>query len=120
MNEMKDMSYILQNINEKSLLIIDELGRGTSNNDGSSIAWSISEKLLSYKAYTFFVTHYIQLTELSLLYPNVKNFHLLVSTQNNELEYSYNITEGTCTEDGYGIKLAKMIGFPKKIIEKSK
>jgi DNA mismatch repair ATPase MutS len=75
--------------------------------------------LLLKKAYTIFCTHFIQLTELSLYYTNVKNFHLIVSSQNGNLQYLYNLSEGSTTEDGYGIKLAKMIGFPKQIIENS-
>jgi hypothetical protein len=63
-----------------SLVIIDELGRGTSTKDGVSIAWAICEQLAAMKAYTLFVTHFHLLVELESIYPNVKNFHLMVTT----------------------------------------
>ncbi|KAL0486176.1 DNA mismatch repair protein MutS [Acrasis kona] len=115
--EMKDVAHIVQNVTNKSLVLIDELGRGTSNVEGSSIAWSICEYLMSLKAYTMFVTHYMQLSELELLYPNIKNFHLMVTTTGDgRLSYLYSIGEGSCNQDGYGIKLAKMLGLPKVIV----
>jgi DNA mismatch repair protein MSH4 len=106
-----------KNATNKSLILIDELGRGTSNVEGSSIAWSICEYLMSLKAYTVFVTHYVQLAELDLLYPNVKNYHLMVTTnREGKLNFLYSIGEGSCNEDRYGLKLAKMLGLPKDIV----
>lgn len=113
MVEMKDISYIIQNVTNKSLILIDELGRGTSNTEGTSIAWyqilcedltngrSICEYLLSLKAYTVFVTHFIQLTELANLYPNVKNYHLMVTTNDANINFMYSIAEGSCNEERY-------------------
>lgn len=119
MLEMKEISNILRNGHENSLIIIDELGRGTSNIEGSSIAWSICESLLSSSCFTLFVTHYIHLSELSKLYPNVKNYHLSVSSFNGKMNFLYSLNEGSCLEDNYGMKLAKMIGIKKEIIESS-
>jgi DNA mismatch repair protein MSH4 len=118
MVEMKEMAHIVQNATNKSLILIDELGRGTSNVEGSAIAWSICEYLMSLKAYTIFVTHYVQLTELELLYPNVKNYHLMVTTHiDGKLNFLYSVGEGSCSEARYGLKLAKMLGLPKDILE---
>lgn len=119
MTEMKEISNILRNGTDNSLIIIDELGRGTSNIEGSSIAWSISEHLLSSNCFTLFVTHYIHLSELSKLYPNVKNYHLTVSSYDGKMNFLYSINEGSCSEDNYGMKLAKMIGLKKEILESS-
>jgi DNA mismatch repair protein MSH4 len=113
--EMKEIAYIIQNATNRSLILIDELGRGTSNIEGNSIAWSICEVLMSFQAYTIFVTHYLQLVELEMLYPNVKNFHCMVSTTEGRLNFIYNIGEGSCNEDNYGIKLARMLGLPSQI-----
>lgn len=115
MVEMKEISYIIQNVTDRSLILIDELGRGTSNIEGNSIAWSICEYLLSSRAYTVFVTHYMQLVELELLYPSVKNYHCMVSTTEGKLDFMYSVGAGSCNEDRYGIKLAKMLGLPREI-----
>ncbi len=116
MVEMKEISYIIQNVTDRSLILIDELGRGTSNIEGNSIAWSICEYLLSSRAYTVFVTHYMQLVELELLYPSVKNYHCMVSASTEgRLDFMYSVGAGSCNEDRYGIKLAKMLGLPRQI-----
>lgn len=116
MVEMNEVAYIIQNVSNKSLVLIDELGRGTSNIEGNSITWSICEYLLSTQAYVILVTHYMQLVELEFLYPNVKNYHCMVSTNEGTLHFAYNIGEGSCNEDNYGLKLAKMLGLPKEIV----
>ena len=77
--EMKESAYILENLTPRSLVIVDELGRGTSNIDGVSIAFAIAERLALSSSYTLFVTHYPQLTALADMYPNVANVHLKTS-----------------------------------------
>lgn len=115
--EMKEMAYILQNVTKRSLVLIDELGRGTNNIEGCSFAWSVCEYLLSLGSYTIFTTHYSQMADLELLYPNVKNYHLVTSTENRSLNFEYRVGEGSCSEDRYGIKLARMLGLPEDIVD---
>jgi len=93
--EMAEISFILQNITDKSLIIIDELGRSTSNRDGISLSWAISEKILLTKAQTLFVTHYKELTELQKIYPNVKNYFMNVHSQNQNVKFMFQVSEGS-------------------------
>ncbi len=125
-SEMRECSYILTNVTDKSLIIIDELGRGTSNNDGCSIAFAFAEHLLDCKAYTLFVTHYSQCTSLPLLYPNAKNIHFKTSintvasnsanASRSGLIYSHQLDNGPYDMNcGYGIVLAEIAMFPEVI-----
>lgn len=115
---MREIAFILQHSTCHSLILVDELGRGTSNVEGCAIAWSVCEYLMGIgKAYTIFITHFVQLAELELIYPNVKNYHMSVSTQSGKLDFLYNIEQGSCSEDRYGIALAQMLGFPNQIID---
>ena len=98
------MAFILQNLTDQSLVIIDELGRGTSNLDGISLAFSIGEALLSSAAYTLFVSHYVQISSLSDLYPNVSNVHLKTSlgVLTDGLKYLHKVGSGPCDmKSGY-------------------
>ena len=79
--EMRDAAHIVVNAAERSLVLVDELGRGTSNKEGSAIAWGVAEALLSANSYTLFVTHYPLLMSLSPLYPNVRNVHLAIDAK---------------------------------------
>ena len=117
MLEMKDMSYILQTKSESSLIIIDELGRGTSISDGCSLAWSFCEYLLSSKAYIFFVTHFVELSQLESIYSNVRLFHLTTSSNNSKLTYAYHIRDGISTTPFAGILLAQQAGFPSLVVK---
>ena len=95
----------------KSLVLIDELGRGTSHSDGASIAWAISEALESSPAFVLFVTHFDSLTDLDK-YPGVQNHHLETSCDRNQetgtakLEFKYTVGRGACTDTGYGLDVA--------------
>ncbi|KYR01202.1 hypothetical protein DLAC_02319 [Tieghemostelium lacteum] len=121
MTEMKEISYILENCTEKSLVIVDELGRGTSNLDGSSIAWAISEKIATtIGCFTLFVTHYQELLSLTRLYQNIKSFHLGVSRENEELKYSYTLNEGISDHQRYGIDIAELSGIHPLVIQTAK
>ncbi|KAF0983986.1 hypothetical protein FDP41_007901 [Naegleria fowleri] len=120
MVEMKEVTNIVQNVTNKSLIIIDELGRSSSNIEGTAIAWSIAEHLSSLRSYSLFATHYTEMSDLENLYPNIKNSHLRVTTtQDGELNYLYQLQPGSCSEDRYGIKLAKMLGINSAIINES-
>jgi DNA mismatch repair protein MSH4 len=104
--EMKEICYILQNLTSRSFIIIDELGRGTSNIDGTSLAFSIAESLLASSSFTLFVTHYTQLTVLSKMYSNVTNIHLKTTfgALNEGLTFFYEIGTGPCEiKSGYGV-----------------
>lgn len=124
MVEMLDISFIMAHLTEKSLVIVDELGRGTSISDGRALSWAISEKLAMSGAFTFFVTHFHELLALTQHYP-VKVHHLLVADQpdahDNErkLEYKYLLCAGVSAVKGYGIELARSVGFPPSVVEEA-
>eukprot|EP01099_Mayorella_cantabrigiensis_P008720 TRINITY_DN827_c0_g2_i2.p1 TRINITY_DN827_c0_g2~~TRINITY_DN827_c0_g2_i2.p1 ORF type:complete len:216 (+),score=33.64 TRINITY_DN827_c0_g2_i2:24-671(+) len=118
--EMKEISFILQNVTAGSLTIIDELGRATSTTDGISLAWAISEKLLSGRGFSLLATHFPILYRLEELYPNTKNYHMVVRKDPNSNSKSYTSTftlaSGPVLEISYGIDIASAVGFPKSII----
>lgn len=120
MIEMREMAYIMHNMTPKSLIIIDELGRGTSFMDACSLAWSCCEKLLSETCFTFFVTHYAQLVQLTYLYANVKLSFLDIDQQENQIIYKHRLREGMDKSENYGIALAKIkVVFPSEVIEQA-
>lgn len=96
--EMKEAGYILKNATEKSIVIIDELGRGTSNLDGISLAFAISEDLIRERITTLFVTHYTQITSLPNFYPKLAiNVHLktVIGTLSDGIQYAFQVGQGT-------------------------
>lgn len=105
-------------MSDRSLVLIDELGRGTSNTDGVGVAWTLCEDLLRKKAYTLFATHYLELTDLPAVYPNAKNVNLKVEPESKRLNYKYQLTDGPTSEktSGYGIYIAEIAAFPAEII----
>lgn len=114
--EMREMAFILRNIDDKSLVIIDELGRGTSTRDGISIAIAMAEALLQSKALVFFATHFSELANILEDRPGVINLFLATETTITDeipkMTMLYKISPGTVQEENYGIKLARAIGFP--------
>lgn len=108
MLEMKEVSYIIHNASDQSLIIIDELGRGTSAEEGIGICHSVCEFLLSRKAFTLFATHYLELCQLESLYPNVENQHMEVQhtrssdTGEESVVYTYLLNRGRSEERHYG------------------
>ncbi|XP_065411483.1 mutS protein homolog 4 isoform X4 [Chrysemys picta bellii] len=122
MKEMKEITYIMQNANDKSLIIIDELGRGTSTEEGIGICYSVCEYLLSLKAFTLFATHFLELCHIDALYPNVENNHFEVrhvknSAGNKEkITYTYILSKGHTEEKNYGLKAAEVSSLPPSII----
>lgn len=120
--EMIEVANILNNATIKSLVILDEVGRGTSTFDGISIAWAVAEFLHETEnccARTFFATHYHELTELSLLFPRIKNLHIKVKEWNDQIIFIRKIDEGSC-DHSYGIQVARLAGVPKKVITRAK
>ena len=118
MKEMKEVKEIVEIMNDKSLILIDELGRGTSIVDGVSIAFSISEEIiLKSLATCLFISHFPELNILQKLYPHVvRQYHMEVSLMNNLLHPTYVLVEGFDQHDYYGIQIAEMSGIPLDII----
>lgn len=120
MVEMNETANILNNATHNSLVILDEIGRGTSTFDGISLAWAIAEYIHdNIKAKTLFATHYHQLNKLKEKCSNIKNFHVLVREQKDDILFLHKIVEGG-TDKSYGIQVAKLAGVPKEVIERSK
>ncbi len=122
MVEMMETARILNQATSRSLLILDEIGRGTSTFDGLSIAWAVVEYLHdhpSLRPKTLFATHYHELTELALTKERVKNYNVAVSEWNNEIVFLRKIIEGG-TNRSYGIQVARLAGIPQKVIDRAK
>jgi DNA mismatch repair protein MutS len=120
MVEMSETANILNNATSDSLIIIDELGRGTSTYDGVSLAWAIAEYIYKHiKAKTIFATHYHVLNKLSEEYKNIRNYNILVKETTEGIVFLRKVVEGS-TDKSYGIHVAKLAGIPKEIIERSK
>ena len=123
--EMQSMAFILRNINDKSLAIIDELGRGTSTRDGLAIAVAMSEALIQSKASVWFATHFIELARALADRPGVLNLHLAAKNSVREdglpqLTMLYKVASGMIDEDeNYGITLARAVGLPPSFIHKA-
>ena len=120
MVEMSETANILNNATARSLIILDEIGRGTSTFDGLSLAWSIVEHLHNrVGAKTLFATHYHELTELAGRLPRLKNFNVAVREWNEQIVFLRKIVEGG-TDKSYGIQVARLAGVPKPVLERAK
>ena len=117
MVEMLETSMILHNLSERSLVLLDEIGRGTSTYDGMSIARAIVEYIHEYGkgAKTLFATHYHELNDLEGIYPRVKNFHVTVKEVGKEVVFLRKIKEGG-TAHSFGIHVARMAGMPREVL----
>ena len=120
MVEMIETAFILNKATEKSLVLLDEIGRGTSTFDGLSIAWSVSEFLAkNIKSRSIFATHYHELNQISEYLENVKNYQVLVEKKKNSLTFLHKVEQGGSFQS-YGIEAAKLAGVPKKVIENAR
>jgi len=120
MVEMTETANILNNATARSLIVLDEIGRGTSTFDGLSLAWSIVEHLHNQiGAKTLFATHYHELTELSRRLPRLKNFNVAVREWHDAIVFLRKIVEGG-TDKSYGIQVARLAGVPKEVLERAK
>jgi DNA mismatch repair protein MutS len=120
MVEMTETANILNNATPRSLIVLDEIGRGTSTFDGLSLAWSIVEFLHNQVgAKTLFATHYHELTELSARLPRLKNFNVAVREWHDQIVFLRKIVEGG-TDKSYGIQVARLAGVPKEVLERAK
>jgi len=121
MVEMVEMANILNNASNHSLLILDEIGRGTSTYDGLSIAWAVVEYIHNHpklKSRTFFATHYHELTIMPEFLPQVCNYNVAVSESDNEVVFLHKIIEGGC-DKSYGIHVAQLAGIPNPVINRA-
>ena len=119
MVEMTETANIINNATEKSLVILDEVGRGTSTYDGLSLAWAITEHIANkIKCRTLFATHYHELTETAEILANVKNFNVAVREWAGEVIFLHKIIPGG-TDKSYGIHVAKLAGIPQNIVNRS-
>ena len=120
MIEMSETSNILNNATEKSLIILDEVGRGTSTFDGVSIATAISQYIYEkVRAKTIFATHYHELTDLENKFENMVNYRIEVEEKSGKVMFLRNIVKGGA-DKSYGIEVAKLAGIPKEILKESK
>ncbi|MBN2131313.1 MAG: DNA mismatch repair protein MutS, partial [Sedimentisphaerales bacterium] len=120
MVEMTETANIINNATDRSLVILDEVGRGTSTYDGLALAWAVTEHLATrLKCRTFFATHYHELTELAELFRNVRNLNVAVREWMDEVVFLHRILPGG-TDKSYGIHVAKLAGIPKSILGRSK
>jgi DNA mismatch repair protein MutS len=120
MVEMVETANILNNATPRSLIILDEIGRGTSTFDGLSLAWSIVEHLHNQVgAKTLFATHYHELTELAARLPRLRNFNVAVREWHDQIVFLRKIVEGG-TDKSYGIQVARLAGVPKTVLERAK
>jgi len=121
MIEMIETANILHNATGKSLLILDEIGRGTSTYDGLSIAWAVLEYIHNnpnLRARTLFATHYHELTKLPEIFPNMKNYNIAVSESGSEVIFLHKIIEGGA-DKSYGIHVARLAGIPSLVIQRA-
>ena len=121
MVEMNEAANILNNVSRRSLVLFDELGRGTSTYDGISIAWAIVEYLHENNrahARTLFATHYHELNEMEKSYKRIKNYNIAVREVGNKVIFLRKLVEGG-SEHSFGIHVARMAGMPKSIVERA-
>jgi DNA mismatch repair protein MutS len=120
--EMIETANILNNATPRSLILLDEVGRGTSTFDGLSIAWAITEHVHNHPpiaAKTLFATHYHELTELTRFLPRVKNYNIAVKEWGEEIIFLRKIVPGGC-DDSYGIQVARLAGIPQTVLERAR
>jgi DNA mismatch repair protein MutS len=121
MVEMNETASILNNLSDRSLILLDEIGRGTSTYDGISIAWAIAEYIHSQpknRAKTLFATHYHELNEMTTYFPRIKNFNVSVKELNNKIIFLRKLQEGG-SEHSFGIHVARMAGMPKQVVDRA-
>ena len=120
MVEMIETAYILNKATDKSLVLLDEIGRGTSTFDGLSIAWSVSEFLAkNIKSRSVFATHYHELNQISEYIDNVENYQVLVQYKNNSLSFLHKVEKGGANKS-YGVEAARLAGVPKEVVKNAK
>jgi DNA mismatch repair protein MutS len=115
MVEMAETANIVRNATKNSLIILDEVGRGTSTYDGMAIAWALTEYIyLRLGAKTIFATHYHELAQLAAKYPQIKNFNVSVAEKGQDIIFLHKVTPGPAS-GSYGIHVARLAGLPEEI-----
>jgi DNA mismatch repair protein MutS len=121
MVEMNEAASILNNLSERSLILLDEIGRGTATYDGISIAWAMVEYIHEHpkcKAKTLFATHYHELIEMESAYSRVKNFNVSIKELNNKVIFLRKLKPGG-SEHSFGIHVARMAGMPRSVVQRA-
>jgi DNA mismatch repair protein MutS len=120
MVEMNETANILNNATDRSLIILDEIGRGTSTFDGISIAWAVAEYIHNrIRARTLFATHYHELTELAITMDRVKNYTVAIKEWNDQIIFLRRVVEGGA-DKSYGIQVARLAGLPPTVIQRAR
>ncbi len=119
MVEMTETANILHNCTYDSLILMDEIGRGTSTADGMALAWATAEHISKKGAMCLFATHYLELTKLDSLYPNIINLHFAASEHQDQIIFLHRIEEGPASSS-YGLDVAKLAGIPNDVIIRAK
>ena len=119
MVEMIETSFILNTATDRSFILLDEIGRGTSTYDGVAIAWSVAEYIATkIGARCIFATHYHELNVMTKTYPQIKNYRITIAENNGEIEFLRKIVQGGASKS-YGIQVAKMAGLPNSVVKRS-
>ncbi|KJR44658.1 DNA mismatch repair protein MutS [Desulfosporosinus sp. I2] len=122
MVEMQEVAHILKYATPKSLIILDEIGRGTATYDGLSIAWAVAEHLVKHPEFnpkTLFATHYHELTQLQDDFSGLVNLHVGVKEQGEDIVFLHKILPG-CADRSYGIQVARLAGLPQELLQRAK
>ncbi len=119
MVEMIETANILNNATQRSLVILDEIGRGTSTYDGMALAWAVAERILQMKARAMFATHFHQLTEMAGTHHGVKNVHTLARESGDTIVFLHKVVDGG-TDKSYGVQVAALAGVPEEVVRRAK
>ena len=119
MVEMVETANILHNATERSLVILDEIGRGTSTFDGMALAWAVAERIVQMKTRSLFATHFHQLTDMAKQYHGVKNVHTLAKESGDTIIFLHKIVDGG-TDRSYGVQVAALAGVPDQVVKRAK
>ena len=119
MVEMIETANILNNATERSLVILDEIGRGTSTFDGMALAWAVAERIVQMKTRALFATHFHQLTDMANIYHGVKNVHTLARETGDTIIFLHKVVDGG-TDRSYGVHVAALAGVPEQVVNRAK
>lgn len=119
MVEMVETANILNNATDRSLVILDEIGRGTSTFDGMALAWAVAERIVQMKTRTLFATHFHQLTDMAKQYHGVKNVHTLAKESGDTIVFLHKVVDGG-TDRSYGVQVAALAGVPDQVVKRAK
>jgi DNA mismatch repair protein MutS len=119
MVEMTETANILHHATNQSLVLMDEIGRGTSTFDGLALAWAVAEKLAAIGAYTLFATHYFELTRLPETHATARNAHLAAVEHGDRIVFLHSVQDGPASQS-YGLQVAALAGVPRKVIDNAR